>query len=72
MIFVGLLLGLAALLGLLLSIRPCMNMCRRMRLSVAMKLKEQDRRSRGNTNGVPRGRDNTEGVRLMELPGKNS
>jgi hypothetical protein len=70
MVFIGAVLGIVALLGFALMIRPCLNMCKRIRLSVAGKA--NDRKSRVQANGAPRDRDSTEGVRLLELPEKGS
>lgn len=71
MIFVGVLLAVFTLLALLLLIRPCMNMCRRIRLRVTAQTRNHDRSIIG-ANGVPQGGDSKEGIGLPALSEKAS
>lgn len=70
MVFLGMLLTFVLALALLLSIRPCMNMCRRVKQSFDARPKGEGKgKGGGLANGAPRSAD---GVPLMELPEKKT
>ena len=72
MIILGVLVNFAVVLGLLLLIRPCMNLCRRIRQNTAVGTKSREKKVDVLMNGGPHGRDSMDGVALSELPEKKS
>ena len=72
MIILGVLVNFVIVLGLLLLIRPCMNLYRRMRQNKAVGTKSREKRVDVLMNGGPVGRDSADGVALSDLPEKKS
>jgi hypothetical protein len=72
MIILGVLINSVIVLGLLLLIRPCMKLCRRIRLNKTVGTKSREKKASVLMNGGPHGRDSTDSVALSELPEKKS
>ena len=72
MIILGVLVNFVIVLGLLLLIRPCMNLCRRIRQNKAAGTKSREKKAGVLMNGGPHVRDGMDGVALLELPEKKS